>query len=75
MVSDYNGDSEKIQVSGGASAFWLGELGSEDREKAHTMADDICQRGYRKSAEYVSEREALTGQYSSYRELMYLCLE
>ena len=75
MVSDYNGDSVKIQVSGGASAFGLGELGSEDREKAQTLADVICQRGHRKSAEYVSEREVPNGQYSSYRELMYLCLE
>lgn len=65
IVSDYNGDSVKIQMN---------TLNSDEPEaakaKAQAEADSICQRGHKKRAELASTRPL--ADYNV--EMLFLCL-
>lgn len=65
VVSDYNGDSVKIQMN------TLHSEGKEAAEaKALAEASSICQRGHKKQAELVSSR--VVQDYTV--EYLFLCL-
>lgn len=65
VVSDYNGDSVKIQMD-----TMHAEKPEVARAKAQAEAESICQRGHKKKAEYVSMRPI--GDYKI--EMLFLCL-
>lgn len=64
IVSDFNGDSVKIQ----SSQF---EDAKESQAAAQIEADRICQRGNRKRAEYASTRSLP----NYLNEHLFLCLD
>jgi len=75
VVASFNGDSVAIQVHG-ISIYTTDEQEAESRQKRDQKANEICRRGHRKNAEYVSVRFIPTNQYGSYgyNEYLYLCL-
>ena len=65
-VSDFNGDSVKIQTN------QLAANGEEAKANAQIEADRICSKGHKKRAEYASTR-TLPNDYID--EHLFLCLE
>ena len=65
IVSDYNGDSVKIQMN-----TLHNDSPEVAQQKALGQANTICQRGHKKSAEFVSMRQL--PDYNA--EYLFLCL-
>lgn len=65
IVSDYNGDSVKIQMN-----TLHGDSKEVAQQKALAQANEICQRGHKKTAEFVSVRQL--PEYNA--EYLFLCL-
>ena len=63
VVSSFNGDSVALQVHG-INVYTSENQLEENRAKLQQQADEICRRGQRKKAEYVSVRTVQTGRYS-----------
>ncbi len=73
VVSGYNGDSINIRTNEYMQIV-TPEAMVEVIAKAQVQATEVCRRGHRKRAEYVSRRSYHEGQYSYGSEFLFLCL-
>jgi hypothetical protein len=74
IVSQFNGDSVSIQLDGMSLEMTTPETRTVVNRNADVKAQEICQRGHKKRAEYTSSRRIPTGQYTYVVERLYLCL-
>ncbi len=72
-VSQFNGDSVSVQVDSSVD-FQPEAKKQEIYAQMQAEANQICQRGHRKRAEYTSQLTKQTGPYTAVYERLYLCL-
>ncbi len=73
VVTGFNGDSVNIRINTYMQVV-TDEAMVQVMAKANAQANDVCRRGHRKRAEYVSRQSYLESEYNYGTEFLYLCL-
>ncbi len=75
IVSAFNGDSVEIQIENNALSSTPEQM-EEARAETQRIAEEICNRGPNKKAEYVSTRTMpTTNAFIAYETHLFLCLQ